>query len=241
MPIHRRNLLSVVAAGSPFRPSPAPSVRRVAGATRSRGRIAVARQARRQGHGGGVLLAHLHPLRRLRAGTFPQIEVRADRYRQAALGLPRLPAGPGGADGGDGRPLPAAGSLRAFRHGAVRQPGPLGLRPAASTPWTNCGRLAALAGMSRATFDTGGHRRRAADLDLAAAERRREEMADRLDSELRDQRQEIRRRDELRRVRKLLPDSLGTESVVAGQLPPACASPDSRASPSRPASRSCPA
>ena len=63
--------------------------------------------------GGGVVLPHLPALRAISPQTtFPRDSQETDRHRQAALGVPRLPARPGGADGRPGRARPAARALR---------------------------------------------------------------------------------------------------------------------------------
>ena len=100
-----------------------------------------------------VLLTDLHPLRRLRPRHDARSGEGPDRAGQGAVRLSRLPAGPGGADRRDGRAQSAAGAVLSVRQRAVRQPRTAGPSPAVSTRTEEIWKLAALAGMSRATFD----------------------------------------------------------------------------------------
>ncbi len=101
--------------------------------------------------------------------------------------------------------------------------------------------MAALAGMDRATFDIASTDTALQTWILAQQSAAEKKYQIELDSELRDQRQEIRRRDELRRLRQAAAGHVLTRSQSCRSASPAFASPDSKASPSRPRSRSIPA
>ena len=101
-------------------------------------------------------------------------------------------------------------------------------------------KIAGLAGMSRATFDKAIGDTDLRDWILQQQKADTEQMEDRLDSELRDQRPEIRRGDELRRLRQADPRVTPDRSSHCRSVSAAFASPGSRASPNRPPWRSCP-
>ena len=81
-------------------------------------------------------------------------------------------------------------------------------------------KTAGLAGMSRATFDKAVADDELKNWIVQQRQTDHGQMADRLNSELRDQRNEIRGRNELRRVPQTGPGLIGTRSggLFAGQL-----------------------
>ncbi len=130
MRLPRRTLLAAVPALPPPRPlrparGPGPPDRSAPGRARHR-------QAGCAGHGDRVLLPDLHPLRRLPPGNLPAGEAELVDTGRIRLVWRDFPLDQLALTAAAVARSPAAGALRGLHRRAVRQPGPLGLRPRAT-------------------------------------------------------------------------------------------------------------
>ena len=193
----RRNLLAVAAGATLANGIGLPVAARADDLTRGR---AVYRQTRRENDGDRVLFPDLFALRRLRRGDDAEGKVRADRHRAKSDGCSTI------------IPLDQIALLAAqvARYLPVDRYEPfVDALFATQDRWAfardanhteELWKTAGLAGMSRATFDKAVADNDLKNWILKQQQADQDKWKIELDSQLRDQRNQIRGRDELRRV-----------------------------------------